>query len=67
VIVGFTPDGNVVVNDPAANPNLGQSVRRVYDRGQLEGLWLEHSGGTVYLIYPASVTPPSMETAFGAW
>ena len=67
VIVGFTPDGNVIVNDPAANPNLGQSVRRVYDRRQLEGLWLEHSGGTVYLIYPASTTPPSTDAAFGAW
>jgi hypothetical protein len=67
VIVGFTPDGNVIVNDPAANPNLGQSVRRVYDRSQLEGLWLEHSGGTVYLIYPSSVAPPSTDVAFGAW
>ena len=67
VIVGFTADGNAIVNDPAANPNLGQSVRRVYDRSQLENLWLEHSGGTVYLIYPPSVTPPPAEAAFGAW
>ncbi len=67
VIIGFTPEGNAVVNDPAANPNLGQSVRRVYDRSQLESLWLEHSGGTVYLIYPASLTPPSTDAAFGAW
>lgn len=67
VIVGFTPEGNVVVNDPAANPNLGQSVRRVYERRQVEGLWLQHSGGTVYLIYPENVSPPGPEVAFGAW
>lgn len=67
VIVGFTPDGDAVVNDPAANPNLGQSVRRVYARGQLERLWLERSGGTVYLIYPSTQAPPSADAAFGAW
>jgi hypothetical protein len=67
VIVGFTAEGNVVVNDPAADPRLGQSVRRVYDRGQFEGLWLKASGGTVYLIYPAATTPPSSEVAYGAW
>jgi hypothetical protein len=67
VIVGFTADGNVVVNDPAADPRLGQSVRRVYDRGQFEGLWLKASAGTVYLIYPAATTPPASEVAYGAW
>lgn len=67
VIVGFTPTGDAVVNDPAADPRLGLSVRRVYPRAQLERLWLTHSGGTVYLIYPASVATPSAETAFGAW
>jgi hypothetical protein len=67
VIVGFAANGDVVVNDPAADPRLGISVRRVYPRGQLEQLWLTHSGGTVYLIYPQSATPPSGETAFGAW
>src|SRR5262249_32064005 len=65
VIVGFTPEGNAVVNDPAADPRLGISVRRVYPRGQLEQLWLTHSGGTVYLIYPSSVSVPSTDTAFG--
>jgi hypothetical protein len=67
VIVGFTATGDVVVNDPAADPRLGISVRRVYPRGQLEQLWLTHSGGTVYLIYPETVAPPSAEVAFGAW
>jgi hypothetical protein len=67
VIVGFTPAGDVVVNDPAADPRLGLSVRRVYPRAALERLWLTHSGGTVYLIYPESVAPPPTDAAFGAW
>jgi hypothetical protein len=67
VIVGFTPDGDVVVNDPAADPRLGLSVRRVYPRATMERLWLTHSGGAVYLIYPESVSPPPGEIAFGAW
>lgn len=66
VVVGFTAAGDVVVNDPAADPRLGQSVRRVYGRAQFERLWLTHSGGTVYLIYPETLTPPR-EAAFGAW
>lgn len=67
VIVGFTAAGDVVVNDPAADPRLGQTVRRVYDRGQFERLWLKHSGGTVYLIHPETLALPSAEAAFGAW
>jgi hypothetical protein len=67
VIVGFTADGDAVVNDPAADPRLGVSVRRVYPRGQLEQLWLTHSGGTVYLIYPEGKSTPDSGLAFGAW
>jgi hypothetical protein len=40
------------MNDPAAGD--GQ-VRRTYPRGELEAVWLEHSGGTAYLIYPSSL------------
>ena len=35
-------------------------VTRTYDRAQLESLWLEHSGGTVYLMYPVGHTVPSL-------
>ncbi|MDP8921889.1 MAG: peptidase C39 family protein [Chloroflexota bacterium] len=66
VVVGLTDDGQVVVNDPAADPRRGQSVRRVYDRARFESLWLEHSGGTVYLIHPSTQAPPSAD-AYGAW
>ena len=66
VVVGITQTGQVVVNDPAANPNLGQSVRRVYDRARFEALWLKHSSGTVYLIHPSTQPPPAAD-AYGAW
>jgi hypothetical protein len=52
VVVGFDAAGNPVVNDPA-EPAGNDEVQRTYDRAQLETLWLEHSGGTVYLMYPA--------------
>ncbi len=48
VIAGFTGRGDVVVNDPAAGSNAG--VRRTYDRGELENVWLPTSGGLAYVI-----------------
>jgi len=67
VIMGFTASGDVVVNDPAADPRLGLTVRRVYPRAALERLWLTHSGGTVYLIYPTGTPLPPADVAYGAW
>jgi hypothetical protein len=58
VIVGFDPAGNPVVNDPAAANDL--DVQRTYRRDQLEPLWLENSGGTVYLIYPSDHVVPGV-------
>ena len=58
VIVGFTRNGDVVVNDPAARTRSG--VRRTYDRGQFEDAWIPTSGGLVYVIrdraHPLPVT-----------
>ena len=48
VVVGFEADGDVVVNDPAGASN--GEVRRVYDRAQLERVWIAASGGTAYVI-----------------
>ena len=48
VIVGFDGQGNPIVNDPAAATN--EDVQRTYLRAELEPLWLENSGGVVYLI-----------------
>jgi hypothetical protein len=58
VIVGVTESGDVIVNDPAADPRRGQRVRRVYNRAGFESLWLSYSGGTVYLIYPSDHSAP---------
>jgi hypothetical protein len=57
VISGFTSNGNVVVNDPAA-PN-DSSVRRTYDRGQFERAWLRRSSGTVYVVRNAAHPLPA--------
>ncbi|NIV34442.1 MAG: peptidase C39 family protein, partial [Anaerolineae bacterium] len=52
VVVGFDQKGNPIVNDPAADPEEGELVQRTYLRSELEAVWLESSGGTVYLIKP---------------
>lgn len=64
VVVGFTADGDVIVNDPASSSN--EAVRNVYKREQFEQIWLRTkryrangtvaggSGGIAYLIKPAN-------------
>lgn len=56
MLVGFDAAGNPVVNDPAAASD--GEVQRTYPRSELETLWLQHSGGTVYAIYPAGWSIP---------
>jgi hypothetical protein len=56
VIRGFTADGHVVVNDPAAPTNAG--VRRVYRRDQFENAWSDR-GGVVYVMHPRSKPLPA--------
>ncbi|EID56562.1 C39 family peptidase [Saccharomonospora xinjiangensis] len=62
VVIGFTPEGDVIVNDPASDSNDG--VRNVYRRDQFETVWQRtkrHTasggvaggpGGIVYVIRP---------------
>ncbi|WP_432157168.1 peptidase C39 family protein [Streptomyces sp. bgisy153] len=62
-VVGFTGDGDVVVNDPAAPRDA--AVRRVYRRREFENVWLRTkryaaggkvasgTGGVCYLYFPA--------------
>ena len=63
VIVGFTKSGDVVVNDPAAWS--AQNVRRTYDRGQFENVWLRRgtsaggSGGLVYVVHDDTTRLPA--------
>lgn len=63
VVVGFTGKGDVIVNDPAAPTNA--TVRRVYQRAQLEKAWLEASGGTAYVIHDAA--HPLPKAPAGNW
>ncbi|GAA0599019.1 peptidase C39 family protein [Kribbella sandramycini] len=59
VIVGFAPNGDVVVNDPASHliPS-NDEVRTTYDRAAFENAWVPHSGGLVYVIHPAGTALP---------
>ncbi len=57
-LVGFDPSGNPILNDPAAASN--EDVQRTYQRSEFEPLWLHHSGGTVYLIYPEGMVTPGL-------
>ena len=50
VVRGFTDQGDVIVNDPYAEPG---SIRRIYKRAQFERVWQDGSHGAVYLIGPA--------------
>jgi hypothetical protein len=59
VVVGFDRSGNPIVNDPAARRDA--EVRCTYERGQLERLWLAHSGGTAYLIHPPRHPVPPLD------
>jgi len=63
VIVGFTKEGNPVVNDPAATSDA--TVQRVYDRAQFEQNWMTSTGGIVYVIHPTSVPLPA--SPLGNW
>ncbi|MGW7197789.1 peptidase C39 family protein [Streptomyces chryseus] len=65
-VVGFTPDGDVIANDPASPDN--PAVRRVYRRREWENIWLRTkrynasgkvvsgTGGVCYLYWPAHPT-----------
>jgi hypothetical protein len=47
VVVGFTADGDPVLNDPASSSD--EAVRHVYTRENFERVWQESTGGVVYL------------------
>jgi peptidase C39-like protein len=54
VLVGFDANGDPIVNDPASPDD--ESVQKTYLRSEFEPLWLQASGGTVYLIYSPTAT-----------
>ena len=50
VVVGFTADGDVVLNDPYVRK--GQTGRKIIPRENFIRAW-QHSHNTAYIIYPA--------------
>jgi hypothetical protein len=64
VCVGFTDQGDVIVNDPSAHLDRGQSVRQIYTRADVLHSW-EKSHHAVYLIYPTGAKIP--ENRYGHW
>jgi hypothetical protein len=64
VCIGFTENGDVVINDPATNLQKGQHVRHIYKREDVINAW-RASRNTVYLIYPETAQLPP--DRFGHW
>ena len=60
VLVGFTSEGDPVINDPGTS----QHVRKVFLRKNLKDAWA-CSHNTVYLVYPEHHSLP--EDGFGHW
>lgn len=60
VCVGFTKDGDVVINDPGTRKN----VRKTFPRANLIDAWA-YSENAVYLIYPVDTALPA--DRFGHW
>jgi hypothetical protein len=64
VCIGFTENGDLVINDPATNFKKGQKVRHIYTRQNVIKAW-QTSHNTVYLIYPETAKIPA--DRFGHW
>jgi len=54
VVCGFTKTGDVIVNDPWARLDRGQSVRRIIPRANVAAAW-KSSHNTAYLIFPEAL------------
>ena len=63
VCIGFTKNGDVVINDPATNLKT-ETVRRIYKRENVICAWAA-SHNTVYLVYPEGTATPV--DRFGHW
>jgi hypothetical protein len=57
VCVGFTENGDVVINDPATRLEKGESVQRIYKRENVIRSWTK-SHNAVYLVYPENYSLP---------
>jgi len=63
VCIGFTENGDVVINDPATNLKKSH-VRHIYRRENVQRAWA-NSQNTVYLIYPEGLKLPV--DRYGHW
>jgi hypothetical protein len=57
VVVGFTRNGDVIVNDPWPDPKGVNRVRKTFPRAQVLRAW-QRSKQTVYWIAPEMVRLP---------
>jgi hypothetical protein len=64
VVRGFSAQGDVIVNDPAAPDD--ESVERTYPRAAFEQRWLSSSHGVVYVIAPEA-WPQPVRGRQGCW
>jgi hypothetical protein len=64
VCIGFTKNGDVVINDPATRLERGESVRHIYKRADVIHSWTK-SHNTVYLVYPQNAKIP--KNLYGQW
>jgi hypothetical protein len=64
VCIGFTKDGDVVINDPATRLDRGESVRHIYKRANVIHSWTK-SHDVVYLVYPEGTKIP--RNKYGHW
>ena len=58
VCTGFTPDGDVVINDPATRLDRGEKVQHIYKRANVIRSWAK-SNNAVYLVYPEGTPLPA--------
>ena len=64
VCIGFTENGDVVINDPATRLEKGEPVRRIYKRADVIHSWTK-SHNAVYVVYPVGAKIPANH--FGHW
>ena len=64
VCIGFTENGDVVINDPATRLEKGEVVRRIYKRADVIHSWTK-SHNAVYLVYSDSAKIPADK--YGHW
>ena len=67
-VIGLTPDGDVVCNDPGSRGEASaDAVRIVFPRDAFERAWWAGSGGITYVIHPHDVALPAPPTPEPNW